>query len=150
MKITYEEDVDAAYISLVDIPPKGVARTRAIPEYDIMLDFDAHSRLVGIEVLSARSRLPKSVLDQAEPALMLPTSLKLGMTVIFSPKVFEPPYTPYYDAYKGHQFRVIAFHPLGHVEVECIDDPSVIVSGHVHDDELLEGRGSPPNESSHA
>jgi len=69
---------------------------------------------------------------------MLPTSLKLGMTVEFHPKVFQHPYAPHYDAYKGHRFEVIAFHPLGHVEITCVDDPSVRVKGHVHDDELVE------------
>jgi uncharacterized protein YuzE len=67
MIITYDPEADAAYIYLVDIKAKGVKRTRAVPEYEIMLDFDADKRLVGIEVLSARSLLPKSVLDQARP-----------------------------------------------------------------------------------
>ena len=61
--------------------------------------------------------------------MMLPTSLKLGMIVEFDPKVFQPPFAPDYDAYKGHRFEVIAFHPGGHVEIVCVDDPSVRVAG---------------------
>lgn len=71
-----------------------------------------------------------------------PASIKLGMTVEFDPKVFEYPYAPYYDSYKGRRFEVIAFHPLGHVEITCVDDPSVRVKGHVHDDELVGVRGA--------
>lgn len=60
----------------------------------------------------------------------------VGMKVCFRSKVFEAPYTPYYDAYKGHQFEVVAIHEGNHIELKCTDDPSVIVQGCVHDDEL--------------
>lgn len=60
----------------------------------------------------------------------------VGMDVYFRTKVFAPPYTPYYDAYRGHKFNVVALHEGGHVELKCISDPSVVVAGYVHDDEL--------------
>jgi len=56
--------------------------------------------------------------------------------VVFNPKVYKSPYTPYYDAYKNHQFRIVAFHPGHHVELECIDG-DIVVEGYVHDDELV-------------
>lgn len=60
----------------------------------------------------------------------------VGMSVCFRSKVFGPKYTPYYDAYKGHTFRVVAVHEGDHIELVCTSDPSVIVQGCVHDDEL--------------
>lgn len=66
------------------------------------------------------------------------TLISIGMKVCFDSKVFESPYTPYYDDYKGHQFEVINIHEGNHVELKCIDNPDVIVKGCVHDDELIQ------------
>jgi hypothetical protein len=63
--------------------------------------------------------------------------LKVGEVVEFDPKVFTPPWTPYYDRYKGHTFKVVAMYPGRHVAVECLSDPTIITQGYVHDDELL-------------
>lgn len=60
----------------------------------------------------------------------------VGMEVYFRSKVFSAPYTPYYDAYRGHKFKVVGIHYGDHVELTCISDPSVQVAGYVHDDEL--------------
>lgn len=63
--------------------------------------------------------------------------MKIGGFVKFADKVFTPPYTPYYDAYKGHVFQVVAYHDnFSHVELKCYDDPSIVVNGHVHLDEV--------------
>ena len=62
--------------------------------------------------------------------------ISIGMDVYFRSKVFEHPYTPYYDAYKGNKFRVTGLYEHGHVSLVCLDDPTVIVKGYVHDDEL--------------
>ena len=59
-----------------------------------------------------------------------------GMTVHFKSKVFQEPYAPFYDAYKGHTFRIINIHEGDHCELVCISDTSVIVAGYVHKDEL--------------
>ena len=73
-----------------------------------------------------------------------------GSRVKFANKVFKPPYAPYFDAYWGHFFLVVHLHweddpdsvlgPLNkgdyHVELKCLDDPSVIVKGFIHPDEL--------------
>lgn len=62
--------------------------------------------------------------------------ISIGMDVYFRSKVFEHPYTPYYDAYKGHKFRVTGVYEGGHITLICLDDPNVIVKGAVHADEL--------------
>ena len=54
MKITYDSEVDAAYIYLTTEIIESV--TRQVDE-DINLDFDGANRLVGIEVLGASERL---------------------------------------------------------------------------------------------
>ena len=54
MKITYDSEVDAAYIYLTT--EIIVPVTRQVDE-DINLDFDGANRLVGIEVLGASERL---------------------------------------------------------------------------------------------
>lgn len=64
-------------------------------------------------------------------------NLKVGHTVVFHPKVFEGPYVPYYDAYKGHKFIIVDFHYGDHIELKCLTDETVKVAGYVHDDELI-------------
>ena len=55
MRITYDLEVDAAYIYLTD----KITEPETIQiDDDINLDFDAHRRLVGIEILAASERLP--------------------------------------------------------------------------------------------
>jgi len=65
MRVRYDPDADAAYIYLADIPPGGVALT--VPGEDeasgVNLDFDSEGRLVGIEIISARSMLPREFLS---------------------------------------------------------------------------------------
>jgi YD repeat-containing protein len=67
MKLTYDDTVDAAYIYLEDdIKPVGVAKTYSCDPQEvggqINLDFDAAGRLVGIEVLDARKKLPSKLI----------------------------------------------------------------------------------------
>jgi uncharacterized protein YuzE len=71
MRVTYDKAVDAAYIYFTAIPDGGVARTFLVDEFVkttdmINLDFDKANRLLGIEVLSASTQLPKELLDSAE------------------------------------------------------------------------------------
>ena len=69
MKITYDPEADAAYIYLTDIEPGGVKKTyECDPEQVgtmINLDFDHEGRIIGVEVLSASTHLPKAALKQA-------------------------------------------------------------------------------------
>ena len=71
MRVTYDPEVDAAYIYLREIEPGGSAYTYiAEPEIRtdmINLDFDRDGRLIGIEVLSASRHLPVELIDQATP-----------------------------------------------------------------------------------
>jgi len=63
---------------------------------------------------------------------------KLGSKVIFAKKVFEPPYTPYYDAYKDQVFEIVAYHHnYTHVELVCVSDPTIEVDGYVHPNEII-------------
>src|SRR5260370_38757574 len=71
MRLTYDASVDAAYIYFVDhIADGAVSETYPCEprggKGDINLDFDASGRLLGIEVLGARSVLPAEALNKAE------------------------------------------------------------------------------------
>ena len=49
--------------------------------------------------------------------------------------VFEPPYTPYYDSYRGHVFAIDHYseedESRQHVRLTCVSDPDIIVKGYV-------------------
>ncbi|MFD3972448.1 DUF2283 domain-containing protein [Streptomyces cyaneofuscatus] len=71
VRVTYDETVDAAYVHLTE-PQARVTSARMYPcdpvDIDgmINLDFDEQGRLIGIEVLAARSKLPTYLLRSAE------------------------------------------------------------------------------------
>lgn len=73
MRITYDSDIDMAYIYLVEIPAGGVGETEALVvdlrtgTRLVNLDFDHSGRLVGIEVDGARGTLPAELLADALP-----------------------------------------------------------------------------------
>lgn len=54
----------------------------------------------------------------------------------FKDKMFEKPYAPYFDAYKGLVFKCLRLGLDNHIFLVCVDDPFVIVDGAVHLDEL--------------
>lgn len=68
--MTYDPEVDAAYIALQRIGCGGVKYTYVTePGIDtgmINLDFDGDGRLIGIEVLSASTSLPPQLLTNAK------------------------------------------------------------------------------------
>lgn len=72
MKITYDKEADAAYIYFVDkIEKGGVEQTYLLDEFFdlkgmVNLDLDAQGRLLGLEVLEAKSQLPPEVIAKAE------------------------------------------------------------------------------------
>jgi len=70
VRITYDRQVNAAYISLTGRVSTKPARMYACDPIDvdgmINLDFDDEDRLIGIEVLAASSKLPQQLLDAAE------------------------------------------------------------------------------------
>jgi uncharacterized protein YuzE len=70
VRVTYDGQANAAYIYLTgDARPKS-ARMYPCDPVDVRgminLDFDDDDRLIGIEVLDARSRLPQRLIDVAD------------------------------------------------------------------------------------
>jgi uncharacterized protein YuzE len=67
-RVTYDEDVDAAYIYFTEIEAGGVAKTYCCDPSEvggmINLDFDADGQLLGIEVVGAKGKLPAALLTQ--------------------------------------------------------------------------------------
>ncbi|MBB4266294.1 DUF2283 domain-containing protein [Roseospira visakhapatnamensis] len=62
MKTAYDPEVDALYVSLSDRP--SVESEEISP--GVVFDFDDDHRLVGIELLNARTRLATDALVAAE------------------------------------------------------------------------------------
>lgn len=72
LRVTYDQEADAAYVYFVDPAQVDVksARTYTCDEDSvdgmINLDFDQEGHVIGIEILDARSKLPRYLLDAAE------------------------------------------------------------------------------------
>lgn len=70
--ITYDAEADAVYVYF-EAPgqPSKAARTYPCDPIEVggmvNLDFDQHGRILGIEVLDARSKLPTHLLEVARP-----------------------------------------------------------------------------------
>lgn len=62
---------------------------------------------------------------------------RIGNIVEFLPHVYSGAWEPYYDDYKGHQFKVIGVHDEdpSHVMLECVTG-DVKVNGMVHATDL--------------
>lgn len=70
VRVTYDKQVDAAYIYFAEsIGVNGVARTISLDPQDIRgmvnIDLDHEGRLVGVEVLGARTLLPPEIIALA-------------------------------------------------------------------------------------
>lgn len=69
MRLTYDDEMDAAYLELEYIA-EGAAVENVVVERpgrgDIVLDFDADGRLLGVEVIGATALLRTTALDAAE------------------------------------------------------------------------------------
>ncbi|MBI2576976.1 DUF2283 domain-containing protein [Candidatus Woesearchaeota archaeon] len=66
MKITYDPDADAAYIYVKFPIKRGEAKNTVAINENIIVDFDAKGKMLGIEVLSAKKMLNKEVLMEAK------------------------------------------------------------------------------------
>jgi uncharacterized protein YuzE len=71
IRVTYDKKANAAYVYFTD--PQVVQNVAHMYPCDpidvkgmINLDFDGDMRVVGVEVLDARSKVPQYLLDQAE------------------------------------------------------------------------------------
>lgn len=69
MRLTYEDEANAAYLELEDIVD-GTAVENVVVERpgrgDIVLDFDTDGRLLGVEIVGATALLRTTALDAAE------------------------------------------------------------------------------------
>ncbi len=62
MKLEYDPQVDAAYITLVEGEVVDSEELRP----GIVVDYDAHDRIVGIEILNVRKQFPDADLQRLE------------------------------------------------------------------------------------
>ena len=62
MKLRYDPQVDAAYITLDESPVVDSEQVRP----GIVLDLDSQNRVVGIEILNVRRTLPQADLNRLE------------------------------------------------------------------------------------
>lgn len=57
------------------------------------------------------------------------------MNYKFKDFVYEKPYAPYYDDYRGHEFTIDHYsdedESQQHVWLTCVSDSSILVSGYV-------------------
>lgn len=65
MKLTYDREVDAAYVYLVYPIKEGQAKVQRCLNEDIILDFDSKGKLLGVEILNASKVLNKKALLKA-------------------------------------------------------------------------------------
>lgn len=59
MRVVYDKQADAAYIYLKDKIAKGEVKKTVSMNDSINLDFDAHQKLIGIEILYASKVVAK-------------------------------------------------------------------------------------------
>jgi uncharacterized protein YuzE len=62
MKLEYDPEVDAAYITLADSTVTDSEEVKP----GIVLDYDANNRVVGIEILNVRRQLPDADLKRLQ------------------------------------------------------------------------------------
>ena len=64
------------------------------------------------------------------------------MEYVFDDRVYNEPYAPFYNKYKGHRFIVDHYHPdddsKEHVWLTCTTDAQVEVDGYVHFEDLVQ------------
>jgi len=65
MKITYDKDVNVAYLYFKDISPGEVNSTISLND-NINIDLDKNGKTLGIEILNASQNLPSTALKSAE------------------------------------------------------------------------------------
>ncbi len=58
MKMTYDEEADAAYIYIKDKPLPGEVKQTISLNDSINMDFDKDKKIIGIEVLHASKNMP--------------------------------------------------------------------------------------------
>jgi uncharacterized protein YuzE len=69
MKVTYDIAADSAYIYLEGKEKQSSLTIPSFPSADgpmVNIDLDEYNKIIGFEILDAKTFLPKSVLDNAE------------------------------------------------------------------------------------
>lgn len=64
MRVSYDEEADAAYIYLKERIAKGEVKNTIALNDDIILDFDKDKKLIGIEILTASKNIPQKVVAE--------------------------------------------------------------------------------------
>lgn len=64
MRVSFDKEVDAAYIYLKDKIGKGEVKSTIALNDDIILDFNGDKKLIGIEILSASKVMPQKVVSE--------------------------------------------------------------------------------------
>jgi uncharacterized protein YuzE len=75
MRVTYDAEVDSAYIYLGELAA-DVVRQYPAPDSEafmINLDFDAAGRLLGLEIIGASAKLPVGFLERFANRTVEPT-----------------------------------------------------------------------------
>jgi uncharacterized protein YuzE len=62
MRVRFDQETDALYIRLDEAAVSGTEEVSP----GVMLDFDAENRVVGIEILDVKRRLPEAQLKQIQ------------------------------------------------------------------------------------
>ena len=66
MRKTFDPEADAAYVDIADAIASGPAVENVVVERegkgDIVLDFDANGRLLGVEIIGAKALLDQKIL----------------------------------------------------------------------------------------
>ena len=65
MKLEYDREADAVYLYLKYPLKEGECKKTLELNENIIADFDAYGKLIGVEILNARKILDKRVLDEA-------------------------------------------------------------------------------------
>ena len=68
MKVTYDKEADAAYIYLKEKIEKGEVKSTISMNDNIILDFDTNKKLIGIEILSVSTVVPKKAVETMQMA----------------------------------------------------------------------------------
>ncbi len=68
MKLTYDKEVDTAYIYMQYPIKDGECKTTKEIDENIIVDFNAEGKIIGVEILNASKVLDKKVMQEAVPA----------------------------------------------------------------------------------
>ena len=68
MKIEYDQEADAAYIYFEYPLKDGAVKDTRVFNDDIIIDYDAQKKVIGIEILNASKQLKKEFLKTLLPA----------------------------------------------------------------------------------